>query len=56
MNLATKKPPKKATKKPTKSKAGDSRVGASFGEFARKHAGIVRSGCGDLSTREGFGD
>jgi hypothetical protein len=29
---------------------------AAFGEAARKYAGIVRSGVGDLSTREGFGD
>jgi len=29
---------------------------ASFGEWARRNAGIVRSGVGDLSTREGFGD
>jgi hypothetical protein len=28
--------------------------GASFGEWARRAAGIVRSGVGDLSTREGF--
>lgn len=30
-------------------------VGASFGEWSRKYAGIVRSGIGDLSIREGFG-
>ena len=30
--------------------------GPSFGEWARRVAGIVRSGRGDLSTREGFGD
>ena len=30
-------------------------TGAPFGEWARKYAGIVRSGVGDLSTREGFG-
>lgn len=30
--------------------------GPSFGEWARRVAGIVRSGVGDLSTREGFGD
>lgn len=29
---------------------------AAFGEAARKYAGIVRSGVGDLSTREGFDD
>ena len=29
---------------------------ASFGEWARRVAGIVHSGKGDLSTREGFGD
>jgi hypothetical protein len=29
---------------------------AAFGEAARKYAGIVRSGAGDLSTHEGFGD
>ncbi len=29
---------------------------AAFGEAARKYAGIVRSGVGDLSMREGFGD
>ena len=29
---------------------------AAFGEAARKYAGIVRSGVGDLSTREGFAD
>ncbi len=29
---------------------------ASFGEAVRQYAGIVRSGVGDLSTREGFGD
>ena len=29
---------------------------AIFGEAARKYAGIVRSGVGDLSTREGFDD
>ena len=28
----------------------------SFGAAVRKYAGIVRSGIGDLSTREGFGD
>ena len=30
--------------------------GPSFGEWARRVAGIVRSGRSDLSTREGFGD
>jgi hypothetical protein len=29
---------------------------ASFGAAVRKYAGIVHSGVGDLSTREGFGD
>lgn len=29
---------------------------AAFGEAARKYAGIVRSGVGNLSTREGFDD
>jgi hypothetical protein len=29
---------------------------ASFGEWARRVAGMVHSGKGDLSTREGFGD
>jgi hypothetical protein len=29
---------------------------AAFGEAVRKYAGMVRSGVGDLSTREGFGD
>ena len=29
---------------------------ASFGAAVKKYAGIVRSGIGDLSTREGFGD
>ncbi len=29
---------------------------AAFGEAARKYAGMVRSGVGDLSTREGFDD
>lgn len=29
---------------------------AAFGEAARKYAGIVRSGVGDLSTCEGFDD
>ncbi len=29
---------------------------ASFGEWARRVSGIVRSGKGDLSTREGFDD
>lgn len=29
---------------------------AAFGEAALKYAGIVRSGRGDLSTREGFDD
>ena len=29
---------------------------AAFGEAARKYAGIVSSGIGNLSTREGFGD
>jgi hypothetical protein len=29
---------------------------ASFGEAVRRCAGIVRSGIGNLSTREGFGD
>lgn len=29
---------------------------AAFGKAARKYAGIVRSGVGDLSTREGFDD
>ncbi|HWZ95696.1 MAG TPA: ribbon-helix-helix protein, CopG family [Opitutaceae bacterium] len=29
---------------------------ASFGEMARRVAGIVHSGIGDLSTREGFDD
>ena len=33
-----------------------SNKGPSFGEWARRVAGIVRSGRGDLSTREGFGD
>lgn len=33
-----------------------SRKGPSFGAAVRKYAGIVRSGMGDLSTREGFGD
>lgn len=32
------------------------RKGPSFGTAVRKYAGIVRSGIGDLSTREGFGD
>jgi hypothetical protein len=30
--------------------------GPSFGAAVRKYAGIVHSGIGDLSTREGFGD
>jgi len=30
--------------------------GPSFGAAVKKYAGIVRSGIGDLSTREGFGD
>jgi hypothetical protein len=30
--------------------------GPSFGEWARRVAGMVRSGQRDLSTREGFGD
>jgi hypothetical protein len=30
--------------------------GPSFGEAVRKYAGIVRSGIGNLSTREGFDD
>ena len=30
--------------------------GPSFGAAVRKYAGIVGSGIGDLSTREGFGD
>lgn len=30
--------------------------GPSFGEAVKKYAGIVGSGIGDLSTREGFGD
>ena len=29
---------------------------AAFGAMVRKYAGIVRSGMGDLSTREGFDD
>ena len=29
---------------------------AAFGEAARKYAGMVRSGVGDLSPREGFGE
>lgn len=29
---------------------------AAFGKAARKYAGMVRSGIGDLSTREGFDD
>lgn len=29
---------------------------ASFGAAVKKYAGIVHSGVGDLSTREGFGD
>ncbi len=29
---------------------------ASFGEWARRVSGMVRSGKGDLSTREGFGN
>lgn len=33
-----------------------SRDSASFGEWAKRVAGIVRSGKGDLSTREGFDD
>ena len=33
-----------------------SRKGPSFGAAVKKYAGIVRSGIGDLSTREGFGD
>ena len=32
------------------------RKGPSFGAAVKKYAGIVRSGIGDLSTREGFGD
>ena len=32
------------------------RKGPSFGAAVRKYAGIVRSGIGDLSMREGFGD
>lgn len=32
------------------------RKGPSFGAAVRKYAGIVGSGIGDLSTREGFGD
>lgn len=30
--------------------------GPSFGAAVKKYAGIVRSGIGDLSIREGFGD
>ena len=30
--------------------------GPSFGEWARRVAGMVRSGQRNLSTREGFGD
>lgn len=32
------------------------RATASFGQMARRVAGIVKSGRKDLSTREGFGD
>ena len=32
------------------------RENASFGEWARRVAGMVDSGQSDLSTREGFGD
>ena len=28
----------------------------SFGEWARRYAGVIDSGKGDLSTREGFGN
>ena len=38
------------------SKRKTSLRGPSFGEWARRVAGIVRSGRSDLSTREGFGD
>lgn len=38
------------------SKRKTSAKGPSFGEWARRVAGTVRSGKGDLSTREGFGD
>jgi hypothetical protein len=56
---------KRLSKKPVRSKMPRAKASgkavvfshpAAFGEAARKYAGIVRSGVGDLSTREGFGN
>jgi hypothetical protein len=38
------------------SKRKAARKGPSFGEWARRVAGMVKSGRSDLSTIEGFGD
>jgi hypothetical protein len=45
-----------ARKRRATAKRKVSRKGPSFGAAVRKYAGIMRSGTGDLSTREGFGD
>jgi hypothetical protein len=47
---------KKASRKSGATKRKSANKGPSFGEWARRVAGIVRSGKGDLSTREGFGN
>lgn len=48
----------KATRRKPRAQAKGRAVnkGPSFGEWARRVAGMVKSGERDLSTREGFGD
>jgi hypothetical protein len=50
---STKRPLRKSR---ARAKARAMGKGPSFGEWARRVAGIVKSGERDLSTREGFGD
>jgi len=57
MSTASIRPSKPAPRKPrARTKGRAVNKGPSFGEWARRVAGIVKSGERDLSTREGFGD
>lgn len=47
---------KKASRKSVAAKRKSANKESSFGEWARRVSGIVRSGKGELSTHEGFGD
>lgn len=56
VDMSTQTKAKKPAPKSTRPAPKRQRKPKTFGEWAQSVAGIIRSGKGDLSTREGFGD